>query len=217
MSLRDDPHLLLARCADGDNDAWTVFLEQYGKFLDFIIRRALSSGGSIPPADRVEDVRDEIVAWLNADDGRVLRTYRGESRLSSWLGVIVGRRARKIARRGQGLRAKTVSLDALSAEATSHLAAEHRDPVSPRQHALAKLGQVLEDLPERDRTLLKGVFYEKKSYSELADEIGVRTDSVGQLLFRAKKRLKKKLGGERFLEKLSGLLLAVLLFLSEGN
>ena len=40
----------------------------------------------------------------------------------------------------------------------------------------------------------------------------MRTDSVGQLLFRAKKRLAKELGGEAFLESLSGLLLACLLW-----
>jgi RNA polymerase sigma-70 factor, ECF subfamily len=206
---------LVAQCADGDDDAWVELLRQYGRFLDYIIRRALAGagGGKLPSPDEVEDVRGEVVAWLAQDEGRVLRTYRGESKLTSWLGVIVGRRARRIARRGAGLRAKTVSLDALTADATSHLAVEDHNPLAGdgRGRALGELTAALEELSERDRALLKGAFYEQKSYAELADEIGVRTDSVGQLLFRAKSRLKKRLG-DGFLENLSGWALLVLYF-----
>lgn len=208
---------LVARCADGDDDAWAEFLRRYGNFVDFMVRRALSSqGGRLPGPDEVIDVRDEVLAWLVENDGRVLRTYRGESRLTSWIGVVIGRRARRIARRGAGLDAKTVSLDALTPEATSHLAfdASGDDAAGSREQALGKLGAALDAIPERDRLLLKGAFYEKRSYTELADELGVRPDSIGQLLYRAKQRLKKQLGDARFLEQLSGLLLP-LLFLVE--
>lgn len=203
---------LVTRCADGDDAAWSEFLRRYGAFLDFMVRRALAGqGGRLPAPDEVADVRDEIVAWLVENDGRVLRTYRGESKLTSWIGVVVGRRARRIARRGAGLDAKTVSLDALTAEATTHLAVESdRDDGRSRQEALGKLGAALEALPERDRLLLKGAFYERRSYQDLAEDLGVRPDSVGQLLFRAKQRLKKQLGDLAFLEQLSGLLLVAL-------
>jgi RNA polymerase sigma factor (sigma-70 family) len=101
-----------------------------------------------------------------------------------------------------------VSLDALTAEATSHLAVEGRtEDRSPRDRAIGKLEAALEALPERDRLLIKGAFYERRSYLELADELGVRPDSVGQLLFRAKQRLKKHLGSPSSLEALSGLLI----------
>ncbi len=214
-----DEAALLGRCADGDDDAWSEFLRRYGAFLDYMVRRALVSarGGKLPAPHEVSDIRDEIVAWLLDKDGRVLRTYRGESRITSWLGVVVGRRARRIARRGQGLRQKTVSLDALTADATSHLAADAESSKSPREAALAKLADALEQLPERDRILLRGAFYEKRSYTELAEEIGVRTDSVGQLLYRAKRKLKKNLGGDAFLESLSGLLLVCLPWLMKGG
>lgn len=211
---------LLLRCADGDDRAWSEFLRSYGAFLDYMIRRALMAtrGGRLPSPDEVTDIRDEVVAWLAADEGRVLRTYRGESRITSWLGVVVGRRARRIARRGAGLASRTVSLDALTADATSHLALEASDGGGDaRQAALTRLADALEELPERDRALLKGAFFDRRSYEELARDLGVRTDSVGQLLFRAKRKLKKVLGGEAFLERLSGFLVAVLSLLTRGG
>lgn len=197
---------LLRRCADGDDEAWSQFLRRYGAFMDYMIRRALiaTRGGRLPSADEVADLRDEVVAWLVQDEGRVLRTYRGESRVTSWLGVLVGRRARRLAQRGAGLRAQTVSLDALSEEAASHLAAPARPERSPREEALAQLVAAVDELPARDRALLRGAFFDRRSYAELADELGVRPDSIGQLLFRAKNRLKKRLGGTKFLEALSG-------------
>lgn len=217
MTDRSDDLELVTRCADGDDDAWSEFLRRYGAFVDFMVRRALSGQtGRIPPPDEVADVRDEILAWLVEHDGRVLRTYRGESRLTSWIGVVIGRRARRIARRGAGLEARTVSLDALTADATSHLAVETRADASPREQALGRLGEALEALPDRDRLLLKGAFYEKRSYNELAEELGVRPDSVGQLLYRAKQRLKKELGDGSFLEALSGVVLAVLSWVERG-
>jgi RNA polymerase sigma factor (sigma-70 family) len=211
--------LLVRRCAEGEDAAWEELLHRYGAFLNYMIRRALVAcrGGRVPSVDEVEEIRDEIVAWLLANEGRVLKTYRGESRLTSWLGVVVGRRARRLARRGAGLRERTVSLDSLTPEATSHLALDPREDQTPRQLALAQLTDAIERLSERDRLLLRGAFYEKRSYAELAQELGVRTDSIGQLLYRAKSRLKKHLGGTGFLESLSGTLLAGLIWLLRGT
>ncbi|MGE0712248.1 MAG: RNA polymerase sigma factor [Planctomycetota bacterium] len=206
---------LIQRCAEGDDDAWSELFRRYGAFLDFIVRRALAGArGGVPDANEVAEVRDEVVSWLLQDGGRVLLTYRGESKLTSWLGVVVGRRARRVARRGEGLRHKMVSLDALTAEAASHLAVEEEDQ-SPRQLALSRLAAAVEGLSDRDRALIRGAFYERRSYVDLAEELGVRPDSIGQLLFRAKSRLKKALGDKDFLSALSGCLLPWLLWLVE--
>lgn len=211
---------LVGRCADGDEAAWEEFLRRYGAFLEFMIRRALSSArGRLPTPDEVADVKHEVLAWLVAEDGRVLRTYRGESKLTSWIGVLVGRRARRIAARGSALEHKTVSLDALTPDATSHLAVARGGDgeAAARDQALQVLATAIEGLSERDRVLLRGAFYDQRSYVELAEELGVRTDSIGQLLFRAKKKLKERLGGDAFLERLSGIGLALLFFLSRGR
>ncbi len=209
---------LTRRCARGDGAAWEEFLARYGPFLDFIVRRALAGvrRGNLPTPTQVEEVREEILAWLLENDGRILRTYRGESKLTSWLGVIAGRRARRIARRGAGLASKTVSLDALTEEATTHLSIEDAaadEDADVRAQALARLATALEELPERDRNLLRGAFFDERSYEDLAAEAGVKTDSIGQLLYRAKDKLKKKLGGLPFLERLSGFAVALLPYL----
>lgn len=210
--------LLLRRCAKGDGAAWEEFLARYGPFLDFIVRRALTAArrGALPDPSTVEEVREELLAWFLENDGRVLKTYRGEAKITSWIGVVAGRRARRLARRGAGLASKTVSLDALSEEAATHLSVEEaaadEDP-DVRAQALSRLATALDELPERDKALIKGAFFDERSYDDLAREVGVKTDSIGQLLYRAKDKLKKKLGGLPFLERLSGFAVTLLPFL----
>lgn len=209
---------LLRRCAKGDDAAWEEFLARYGPFIDFIVRRALVGvrRGNPPTPHQVEETREEVLAWLLDKDGRVLETYRGESKITSWLGVVVGRRARRIARRGAGLASRTVSLDALTEDAATHLAVEEAaadEDQDVRAAALTRVARALDELPERDRALLRGAFFDERSYTDLAEEIGVKPDSVGQLLFRAKDKLKRKLGGLKFLEHLSGCLVALLPYL----
>jgi RNA polymerase sigma factor (sigma-70 family) len=215
--------LLLRRCANGEDAAWQEFLTRYGPFLDFIVRKALSSTkrGGPPTQTRVEEIRDELVAWLLENDGRVLKTYRGEAKITSWLGVVAGRRARRLARKGLGLSSKMVSLDRLTEDAATHLQASSGsvqdaaadEDAELRAQALARVASALEELPERDRALLRGAFFDERSYDELAEEVGVKPDSIGQLLYRAKDKLKRKLGNLPFFDKLSGLGLILLSFL----
>ncbi len=207
--------LLLRRCANGEDEAWTEFLSRYQPFLDFIVRKALvaSARGKLPTQTKVEEIRDELIAWLLENDGRVLKTYRGEAKITSWLGVVAGRRARRLARRGLGLSSKMVSLDALTEDAATHLSVQEAaadEDEDVRAQALARVASALEELPERDKALLRGAFFDDRSYEQLAQDVGVKADSIGQLLYRAKDKLKKKLGGLPFFEKLSGFVVGFL-------
>lgn len=202
---------LAERCARGDNEAWSLFLERYGDLLRFLIRRSLISMSGRAPAHEVDDFHDEIVAWLNEGGGRVLRTFRAESKLSSWLGVVVTRRVKRLIHRQARREGGKVSLDALTVEGATDLSKDHRglDGGYPPE-ALDRLREALETLSPREQSLLKGAFLQKRRYDELAEELGVKEGSIGQLLYRAKVKLKKKLGGEKFLELLSGSLALLL-------
>ena len=111
----------------------------------------------------------------------------------------------------------TVSIDALSHDAGAELADDGRRDTGFRAPAIDALRDALDALPERDRKLLTACFLQKRRYDEIAEEIGVRENSIGQLLHRAKKKLRKRLGGEKFLETLSGSILALLSLFGPGS
>ena len=61
MSYADELDLI-QRCADGEDAAWSELLRDYGRFLDYIVRRSLSGGGRVADPNQVSEVRDEILA-----------------------------------------------------------------------------------------------------------------------------------------------------------
>jgi RNA polymerase sigma-70 factor (ECF subfamily) len=59
--------------------------------------------------------------------------------------------------------------------------------------------QVLEKLPERDRTILRAVFLEEREKDEVCREIGVTRDYIRVLLHRAKQSFR-----EAYMEQTAG-------------
>ncbi len=186
---------LVIACADRRAGSWEELLERYERLLHFVCRRSLRARQMPSDRDDVEEAVAQVLALLVADDGRVLRSFRGDSKLSTWLAVIATRR---VARIGRKRRIRSVSIDALTEDQTTHLAAdagvESSDDERPDAGALIR---AMEQLSERDRRLLQMAFLDDRTYRDIADAIGVAEGSIGQYLFRAKKRLRKIMEGKK--------------------
>ena len=70
------------------------------------------------------------------------------------------------------------------------------DPVTDVLGAVAirqmqeKVREILEDMPEKDRRLIRAVFLEERDKDEVCEEIGVDRDYLRVLLHRAKQSFK---------------------------
>jgi RNA polymerase sigma-70 factor (ECF subfamily) len=188
---RDTAEAALVRaCADGDRVAWEKFVVGYGALLTALARRMLlrrTGRGTDADAD---DVVSRVFLALLKNDRRLLRRYRPEFRLSTYLGVIcrseVGRHLRG--------RAAPLSLDGPDWSASEAPDPSAETPLtalerSERTAALGALRDALGRLAPRDRLILSLKFVDGLEYAEIADVLRVRRDSVGQLLHRAKQRL----------------------------
>lgn len=58
-------------------------------------------------------------------------------------------------------------------------------------NSIESLKEAIQQLPDRQRVALVLWMYEEKSYSELAQELGIAVNAVKVLLFRAKENIKK--------------------------
>src|SRR5215831_7895914 len=72
-----DEQALVDRLIARDPAAWDRFVREYGPTL---IRAAAAAG-----AREAEDVAQKVCELLLEADGRLLRTFRGRSTLSTWL------------------------------------------------------------------------------------------------------------------------------------
>jgi RNA polymerase sigma-70 factor (ECF subfamily) len=181
---------LVAACADGDRDAWARFVDGYGTLIAALARKLLARRQGVASDADVDDVVSRVFLALVRGERRLLRRFRPEFRLSTYLGVIcrteVGKHLRR--RRPQSLAMGGDEATELPADpaAESPIGALVR---KEREAAVASLRQALERLPPRDRLLLTMKFIDGLDYAHIADVLRVRRDSVGQLLHRAKQRL----------------------------
>lgn len=63
-----------------------------------------------------------------------------------------------------------------------------------REESMRTVSKILDQMPERDRKLLRAVFLEEKSKDQVCSEMGVDRDYLRVLLHRAKAHLRSKLG-----------------------
>lgn len=172
---------LISRCLARENDAWDALVAKHLPFVQAESRRQLLRFQGRPAASDLEDACQEVFSLLMRDGARVLRQFRGESSLPTWLARVVRSVCRGIADR-----AKERSLS--SPEIVYPPPSE--DDLPP-----AGLEAALRLLPPRDEKLLRLFFYEGKKYRQIAQELRVSVNSVGPLLSRAIQTVRRLLPG----------------------
>lgn len=185
---RDAELSLAAACAEGDEAAWERFYAAYQPLVLRAAERAAKRWGVADPAAIAPDVAADLFAHLLADEGRVLRSYAGRAKLSTWIRVLARRRAGRLLRKRFPQELEEDFEAPAGGPSPSEVA-----QVSERQTLVrAQLAK----LPARDRLALQ-LFYEgDKSYREVAEVLDLPVNRIGTLLARARARLGKILGGE---------------------
>ena len=117
-----------------------------------------------------------------ANDYAVLRKFRGESSLASYL-TVVARRAcvhELIKRSGQR---EVQPMDG---------AADHQGhQAEVGIESLEEVQKLLRKLPSKERDVVRLSYLEGRSYEEIATELNIPVNSIGPILSRARNRLRK--------------------------
>jgi len=186
---------LVARCIGGAPGAWEEFQERYRRPIAAMVGRAARQGSTAPTADLVEEVAAEVLFRLLDDDRRLLRTYRGEARLSTWLCTIAWRLAREELRaRGRlGTTGSGAGERSLAERPVSDAAAGDPAAASAERELEARLARELGELSPRDRLILVLFHEDGRSYREIAAFLGIPEANVGRVLARARDRLRERL------------------------
>lgn len=95
-SRTDCPNDLLSRCAgDRRSPAWRTLVADYGRYLEFGVRRALRRVDLSPEPALIEDLVQDAYCRLLEDGGRRLGTFRGTlpAELGAWLRRLAERTA----------------------------------------------------------------------------------------------------------------------------
>ena len=175
---------LLAECLAGHPAAWDVFLDRFGGLFSFVVdRTAAQRRVAISAADR-DDLLADIMLEILQRDAAVLRSFRGNATLATYLVVV----ARRLAVR---------FLDRLAERrrvAGPPAADVGRDDAGPARHDdRDEIEAMLSQLARTDPTgaeMLRLHHLEGRSYGEISRLTGVPLGSIGPTIARARQKIR---------------------------
>lgn len=162
------------RLRAGDRDTESHFIAYFGELIALKLRSRLTS------RQAMEDVKQETFA-------RCLQLLRSQGgvRNAERLGPLVNSICNHVLSEHFRANSRTEAFDEQSANSfVAHEPDALTQVITDDTRRIVR--QVLEELPERDRTILRAVFLEEREKDEVCREIGVTRDYIRVLLHRAK-------------------------------
>lgn len=179
---------LLRRCLHREPGSWNDFVDRYLSLIYHAIGyTAHLRSARLGPED-VEDIAAEVLLRIVADDFKVLRDFRKESSLATYLTVITRRICVHELVRRQKVR------DAIK-RGDSRLAQPEPDDAPAAQKGMERLEEVEKLLRrlrnKKEREIVRLYYLEGRTYEEISTELDVPVNTIGAILSRARKKLRE--------------------------
>jgi len=177
VALSEIDRNLLERCLQRKPRAWADFVDRFlGLIVHVVDHTAAARTMRLDTADR-DDLCAEVLLTLIRDDFAVLRHFRGQSSLATYLTVI----------------ARRVVVRQLMRRPPATDGAEAADPAVSPQHRYEdreEIERLLQGLPDRDAEIVRMFHLEGRSYQEISQATGVAENTIGPVLTRARTRMR---------------------------
>ena len=187
MGLSEIDRNLLERCLQRKSRAWEDFVDRFvGLVVHVINHTAQARSIRLGPQDR-DDLSAEVFLAVIKGDFALLRNFRGQSSLATYLTVV----ARRIVVRELLHRKSTSRLGDAAAEATPQNAADPHPGVEQRLSDQEEVQRLLGGLQGTEAQVVRLFHLEGKSYQEISSVIGMPENSIGPILSRARNKLRR--------------------------
>jgi RNA polymerase sigma factor (sigma-70 family) len=188
----DSDDALVADCVAGGARAIDALVERHGPVMRLAIRTALTRAGAGLDVDLAEEAFARVIATLVERDAKVLRSFGGRSRLGTFLAVVARRTAMRLLeeRRPLAERALRVPAEAVADAAATEAGPFERAAGEEEREIVRK---AVAALAPRDALALR-LFYERGlGHREIGVILKVPVTHVGQILARAREKLREPL------------------------
>jgi RNA polymerase sigma-70 factor (ECF subfamily) len=189
VALSEIDRKLLNRCLERKPNSWEDFVNRFLGLVVHVIHHTARSRSIRTTSTDLEDLASEVFLAIIEDDYAVLRRFRGESSLETYLTVVARRVVvRELLKRRAVTGLRGESLDARPSAGHSQgeqSAAEER--VSNRE----EIERLLELLNEPEAEVVRLFHLEGKSYQEISSAVGIPENSIGPTLSRARAKMRR--------------------------
>jgi len=178
---------LLKRCLAHQPGAWNDFVDRFLGLIYHVVHHTAHLRSTPLRAEDTEDMAAEVLLQIVAHDYGILRNFRGNSSLATYLTVIARRicvheLARKNAAREVQPGRDAREMDGIEAEEM---------PRTSGLESLEEVEKLLSKLPGREREVVRLHYIEGRSYEEISTELKIPVGSIGPILSRARKKLRQ--------------------------
>ncbi len=184
MALSEIDRSLLQRCLARKPRAWEDFVDRFMGLVVHVVNHSAQSRSLRLSSEDREDLVAQVFLTLVKDDLAVLRHFRGESSLATYLTVIARRVVvADLLRKRPGLQADNHS----GHEPEMAMAgAEAEQRVSNRE----EVERMMANLDTAEASIVRMYHLEGMSYQEISSAVGMPENSVGPTLSRARRKMR---------------------------
>ena len=187
MALSAIDKTLLERCLAREPSAWRDFVDRFmGLVVHVINHTARARSIRLSPADR-DDLCAEVFLTIVKDDLTVLRRFRGQSSLATYLTVI----ARRVVVRKLIAEKNAAKLRQSSRDRAIEIQAAAETEPERRLNDQEQVDRLIEGLEDREAEVVRMYHLEGKSYREISRLFGLPENSIGPLLSRAREKMRQ--------------------------
>lgn len=184
MALTALDRQLIQRCLAREPGAWKDFVDRYVGLFVHVIQHTAHARSVPLSADDIDDLCAEILLAILDGDFAVLRRFRGQASLASYL-VVIARRitVKSLSRRryAEALGHVTAHTQAVAQAGGDHQRIENQELVQ----------RMLQGLPPQEAEIVRRFHLQGQSYQEISSELGIPENSIGPTLTRARERLRQ--------------------------
>jgi RNA polymerase sigma-70 factor (ECF subfamily) len=178
---------LLRRCLNKEPGSWNDFVDRFLSLIYHVIGyTAHLRSVRLAPED-VEDIAAEVLLKIVANNFKVLREFRGNASLATYLSVVARRICVHELVRRQNVK------DAIK-RGESRLPEVEPDDAPAAVKGMERLDEVeklLRRLSGREREIVRLYYLEGRTYEEISTETDVPVNTIGAVLSRARKKLRE--------------------------
>ncbi len=187
MGLSEIDRNLLERCLQRKPRAWEDFVDRFmGLVVHVVNHTAMARSVRLTSEDR-DDLCAEIFVACIENDFALLRNFRGQSSLATYLTVV----ARRIVVKVLLARKPETPLGDGSAKRAAEAVSDQQPPVEQRLTDREEVDRLLDGLPQTDAQVVRMYHLEEKTYREISSAVGIPENSIGPILSRARERMRR--------------------------
>lgn len=181
MALSEIDRNLLDRCLQRKPRAWEDFVDRFLGLITHVVKHTTQSSSEKFSSQDFGDFCNEIFLSILENDYAVLRHFRGESSLATYLTVVARRRMVKLLNERMDQAVLTDDYEVMDEDDALRYLYD-RDEVE----------NLLKELPAIEAAVVKLFYLEQKQYNQISSELKIPENSIGPILHRAKQRMRNK-------------------------